>query len=308
MAQGDLRRIPNQPLGSDEPALVIEDLRIAYGALHSLVDNVHHSAEGIHWAAQELAAASKDLSSRTESAASSLEEQSATMGQIGATVDATAERAHMAAAFAEANAHVAEKGGKVFAEVVSTMQEIHTSSAKISDIVGTIDGIAFQTNILALNAAVEAARAGESGRGFAVVASEVRGLAQRSAVAAREIKGLIATSMVKVQGGTLVVESAGQAMVEVVANARQINYFLTEISTAAREQAFGVKEAGQTIQFLDQATLRNAALVKQTAVAASELQNEADTLQNELSKFRVSGVPIRETSRVFTTSLKISQI
>jgi methyl-accepting chemotaxis protein len=193
----------------------------------------------------------------------------------------------MAATFAVDNAHVAERGGKVFDEVVTTMREIHTSSAKINDIIGVIDGIAFQTNILALNAAVEAARAGEAGRGFAVVAAEVRTLAQRSAGAAREIKGLISASVEKVEGGTRVVEEAGQTMSEVVTNARQINSFLSEIATAAREQAAGVTAVGQTIQSLDKDTQQNAALVEETNAAAAALTSQADILQDEISNFRV---------------------
>lgn len=234
MAAGDLRRAPSLPWGRDEPAQVILDLRKAYDSLHLLIRKVRHSARELHTASNEIASASMDLSARTEGAAASLEEQASAMEQIGATVDATAERANMAATFATDNANVAEKGGLVFEEVTSTMREIQTSSTKISDIISVIDGIAFQTNILALNAAVEAARAGEQGRGFAVVASEVRSLAGRSAEAAREIKQLISTSVDKVRGGTKVVEEAGQAMGEVVTNARQINAFLGEISVVAR--------------------------------------------------------------------------
>jgi len=194
----------------------------------------------------------------------------------------------MAAAFAVENADVAEKGGRVFDEVVSTMREIHTSSSKINDIIGVIDGIAFQTNILALNAAVEAARAGESGRGFAVVASEVRSLAKRSADAAREIKGLISISVEKVEGGTRIVEDAGMTMKEVVTNARQINGFLGEISVAAREQANGVVQVGQAIHALDQNTQQNAALVEETMAAAAALRQQADALQDEIGNFRVA--------------------
>jgi methyl-accepting chemotaxis protein len=168
------------------------------------------------------------------------------------------------------------------------MREIHTSSSKINEIISVIDGIAFQTNILALNAAVEAARAGESGRGFAVVASEVRSLAGRSAAAAREIKSLIAASVEKVDNGTRVVEQAGQTMKEVVTNASQINLFLTEISTACREQALGVGEVGRAIQELDKGTQQNSALVEETASAAAALTEQADTLQAEIANFRVS--------------------
>jgi methyl-accepting chemotaxis protein len=288
VSEGDLRRFPNQPLGNDEQAKVLLDLRVAYDALHILIRKVRHSARALHSASSEISAASMELSSRTEAAAANLEEQAAAMEEIGSTVGATAERAQMASSFATDNAHVAAKGGKVFDEVVLTMREIHTSSSKINEIISVIDGIAFQTNILALNAAVEAARAGESGRGFAVVASEVRSLAGRSAAAAREIKSLIAASVEKVDNGTRVVEQAGQTMKEVVTNASQINLFLTEISTACREQALGVGEVGRAIQELDKGTQQNSALVEETASAAAALTEQADTLQAEIANFRVS--------------------
>jgi methyl-accepting chemotaxis protein len=288
IAEGDLRHLPRKPLGTDEPAEVILAMRVAYNSLHELIRKVRHSARALHSAAGEITAASTDLGSRTEATASALEAAASTMEEIGSTVSATAERASMAATFAVDNAHVAERGGTVFAEVVTTMREIHTSSAKINDIISVIDGIAFQTNILALNAAVEAARAGEAGRGFAVVAAEVRILAQRSAGAAREIKGLISASVEKVEGGTRVVEEAGQTMGEVVTNARQINSFLGEIATAAREQAAGVTAVCQTIQSLDKDTQQNAALVEETNAAAAALTSQADILQDEIANFRVA--------------------
>jgi methyl-accepting chemotaxis protein len=216
-----------------------------------------------------------------------LEAQASTMQGISSMVSATAERAAMAAAFAVENSLVAEKGSSAFEEVVGTMREIQTSSSKISDIISVIDGIAFQTNILALNAAVEAARAGESGRGFAVVASEVRLLAQRSATAAKEIKTLISDSVSRVDSGTRVIEDAGQTMTDVVTNARQINAFLGEIATAAREQANSVGQVGFSIQELDQNTQHNAALVEQTNAAAGALTSQADALQDEIANFRV---------------------
>lgn len=288
MADGDLRRPPSQPWGRDEPAAVITDLRKAYDSLHTLIQKVRHSAHSLNSASNEIASASMDLSARTEAAAASLEEQAAAMEEIGSTVSATAERANMAATFAVDNAHVAEKGGQVFSEVVETMRDIHTSSSKINDIIGVIDGIAFQTNILALNAAVEAARAGEQGRGFAVVASEVRSLAGRSAEAAREIKGLISESVNKVQAGTHIVEEAGDTMRKVVANASQINSYLGEIATASREQAAGVDQVGKAIQELDRNTQQNAALVEQTTAAAGALHQQADTLLGEIANFKAA--------------------
>jgi methyl-accepting chemotaxis protein len=288
MAEGDLRSRPQKPWGTDEPAAVIIDLRKAYDSLHILIRKVRHSARALHAASGEIAAASTDLGARTESAASALEEQASAMEEIGSTVSATAERASMAATFAVDNAHVAQRGGAVFAEVVTTMKEIHSSSSKINDIISVIDGIAFQTNILALNAAVEAARAGETGRGFAVVASEVRMLAQRSAAAAKEIKGLISASVDRVENGMRIVEGAGSTMGEVVTNATQINQFLSEISTAAREQAIGVAEVGRAVQDLDRNTSQNAALVEQTNAAAGALTAQADVLQAEIANFRVA--------------------
>jgi methyl-accepting chemotaxis protein len=287
MAVGDLRHRPRKPWGSDEPAHVIADLRKAYDSLHILIRKVRHSARSLHSAAGEIAAASTDLGARTESSAAALEQQSSTMAHINSMASATSERASMAATFAVDNAHVAERGGTVFTEVVSTMREIHASSAKINDIITVIDGIAFQTNILALNAAVEAARAGETGRGFAVVASEVRMLAQRSAGAAKEIKTLISASVDRVEGGTRIIEAAGQTMTEVVTNARQINAFLSEIAVAAKDQANAVSEVGRSIQELDKNTQQNAALVEQTSAAAGALTGQADALQDEIANFQV---------------------
>nr|WP_295771449.1 methyl-accepting chemotaxis protein [Rhodoferax sp.] len=288
MSDGDLRHAPSKPLGSDEPAALIEDLRVTYESLHALIRKVRHGARALHAASAEISSASIDLSARTESSAATLEQQAAAMEEIGSTVRETADKAKHAVTFAVDNAHVAETGGKVFAEVVTTMRDIHTSSSKIGDIISVIDGIAFQTNILALNAAVEAARAGESGRGFAVVASEVRSLAGRSAQAAREIKSLIAASMEKVEGGARVVEQAGNSMQMVVTNARQINESLSEISNSAHQQALGVEEVGRSIQELDRSTQQNAALVEQTSAAAGALREQADTLQDEIAHFRVA--------------------
>jgi methyl-accepting chemotaxis protein len=261
---------------------------VAYDALHALIRTVRHSARSLNATSGEIASASLDLSARTEATAASLEQQSAAMEQIGATVRDNADRAGKAASFAGDNARVAEEGGKVIASVVSTMQDIHSSSSKIGDIIGVIDGIAFQTNILALNAAVEAARAGEAGRGFAVVASEVRTLAQRSAAAALEIKTLISTSVGQIRAGTGVVEHAGAMMTDVVANARKINGFLSEISNASREQSQGVAEVGTAIHNLDNDTQQNAALVEETSAACVMLKEQADTLQDEIGNFQVA--------------------
>jgi methyl-accepting chemotaxis protein len=288
ISEGDLRRTPTKPSGSDETAKVIVDVKKAYDALHTLIKKVRHSARALHVSSDEIAGASANLAARTEASAAALEEQASAMEEISATVKSTAERAQMASTFATDNTHVAEKGGQVFTSVTSTMRDIQSSSSKISDIISVIDGIAFQTNILALNAAVEAARAGESGRGFAVVASEVRSLAGRSAEAAREIKSLISASVEKIEQGTTVVDAAGKTMSEVVANATQINSLLAEIATAAREQALGVSEVGRSIQELDKTTQQNAALVEETTAAASSLRQEANTLQDEIANFKVA--------------------
>jgi len=288
MATGDLRRAPSQPWGKDEPAMVIVDLKLAYDALRHLIEAVRFSAHELHGAAGQISEISQELSSRTESAAASLEQQAAAMEQIGSTVANTSAHAQESAALAQTNAQVADRGGHVIAQAVTVMGEINSSSQKIGDIIGVIDGIAFQTNILALNAAVEAARAGEQGRGFAVVASEVRALAQRSANAAKEIKTLITSSIEKAESGASVVQSAGQTMNEILGNARQINGLLGTIATGAREQASGVEQVGHAIQVLDQDTQRNAAMVEETANAAGLLKEQADNLLHELENFQLS--------------------
>ncbi len=287
MADGDLRSPPGKQWAKDEPALLLGSMKNTYDALHALIKKVRHGARALHAASGEIASASMDLGGRTEHAASALEEQAAAMEEIGIQVKSTADLAQMAASFAVENSHVAQRGGQVFSQVVTTMQEIKGSSTRIGDIISVIDGIAFQTNILALNAAVEAARAGEAGRGFAVVASEVRSLAGRSAEAAREIKSLISASVSNVESGTKVVEDAGKTMSDLVANAQKITGFLDGISTAAKEQAIGVQEVATAIQDLDRNTQQNAALVEQTMAAAASLTGQADTLQEEIANFRV---------------------
>ena len=287
LSDGDLRNKPNEPWGKDEPAMLILDLHKLYDSMHELIRRVRHSARELNVTAKEIASASTDLSARTEAAAASLEQQAAAMEEIGSTVTSSAEQAQTASRFSADNARVAEEGGTVIAQVVHTMRDINDSSSKISDIIGVIDGIAFQTNILALNAAVEAARAGEAGRGFAVVATEVRNLAQRSAEAAREIKSLITASVEQVGQGTEVVEKAGATMRDVVTNARQINTYLTEIATAAREQAVGVAQVVQSIQALDHDTQQNSALVEESNAAAEALRSQAETLTQEIGRFRV---------------------
>lgn len=288
MAEGDLRHSPAQPWATDETAQLLRGLAETYSALHELIRKVRHGARELHTTSSEISSASTDLSARTEASAAALEQQASTMEEIGSTVGNTAGIAQEASDFSGRNAQVAERAGDTIRQVVATMQDIHSSSAKINDIIGVIDGIAFQTNILALNAAVEAARAGDAGRGFAVVASEVRSLAQRSANAAKEIKTLITTSVEKIDAGTRVVHSAGAVMDEVVANARQVNTLLSEIAVSSKEQASGVEQVGQAIQELDRSTQQNAALVEETTAAASALKFQADQLQAEIQNFRVA--------------------
>jgi methyl-accepting chemotaxis protein len=285
LSEGNLRNQPSKPWGRDEPAALILDLHKLYDSMGDLISGVRHSAHELANTSDEVSKASLDLSARTEDAASSLGKQAAAVEEIGAQVSETAQRTTRAAAVAQENSVVAQRGGKIIDDVVVTMRDIHSSSTKISDIIGTIDGIAFQTNILALNAAVEAARAGESGRGFAVVASEVRSLAGRSAQAAREIKGLITASVEGVATGTQIVESAGQTMTEMVTNANQIKELLSEISIATMEQSRGVEDVVQAIHQLDANTQQNAALVEETSAAAVSLSDQANKLTVEISRF-----------------------
>lgn len=287
IAAGDLRHHPEPSWARDETAQLLGVLSRTYEALHQLIGGVRRSADSLHAASEDIALASQDLSAHTEAAAAALEQQAAAVEQIGATVERTAQRAQEASSFSSRNAQVADTAGDTIGRVVSTMQGIHTSSARIGDIVGVIDSIAFQTNILALNAAVEAARAGEAGRGFAVVAGEVRALAQRSADAAREIKTLIGGSTGQIDAGTRVVLGAGEVINHMVGHTRQVHQVLGEIATASREQAAGVAQVGQAIELLDHSTQHNAALVERTTAAAAALRAQSQQLRKEIHNFRV---------------------
>ncbi|MBY0464911.1 MAG: MCP four helix bundle domain-containing protein [Burkholderiales bacterium] len=258
-------------------------------SLGKLVSQVHQASESIQTASAEVAAGTQDLAQRTEAAGSNLEMTASSMAQLTATVKQSADAARQANQLATTSADVAARGGQVVSQVVSTMDDINHSSRQIADIVGVIDGIAFQTNILALNAAVEAARAGESGRGFAVVAGEVRNLAQRSAQAAKEIKGLITTSVEKVQSGSLLVKDAGDTMGEIVASVQRVTDIIGEITAAAVEQSEGIAQVNVTVNQLDQMTQQNAALVEQSTAAAESLRDQAHRLIEVVSVFRVSG-------------------
>jgi len=286
MTDGDLTTSPF-PWGNDEAAQLMFELRAMQESLRKIVTSVRGSSESMVHASSEIASASMDLSARTEQTAANLEQSASSMEEISSTVKHTADNVRQAAALAADNSKAAVRGGAVIAEVVSTMDDINSSSKKIGDIIGVIDGIAFQTNILALNAAVEAARAGEQGRGFAVVATEVRSLAQRSAQAAKEIKTLISASVEKVDSGSKVVKDAGGTMQELVVNARRMNDLLAEISTAASEQSSGVSQVGAAVNELDRMTQQNAALVEETAAAASALKDQAIGLANEVDRFKL---------------------
>jgi methyl-accepting chemotaxis protein len=274
--------------GRDEAADLLRALKAMQDSLRGLVNQLRDSAESISSASEEVASGNHDLSQRTEEAASSLQQTASSITQLTGTVNQSAEAASQANQLASSASSVASRGGEVVSQVVSTMDEINTSSKKIADIIGVIDGIAFQTNILALNAAVEAARAGEQGRGFAVVAGEVRSLAQRSAEAAKEIKALIGTSVDKVEVGSKLVQDAGSTMGEIVASVRRVTDMIGEISAAAGEQSTGIGQVNTAVTQLDGMTQQNAALVEQSAAAAESLKEQAHKLSAIVATFRVS--------------------
>ena len=286
IAEGDLAT-PVPAGRHDEVGRMIAALGEMQHRLQGLVTDVRRSTESITTASSEIAAGSQDLSSRTEQTASSLQQTSSSMKQLTGTVKQSADSARQANQLASSAAAVAERGGQVVAEVVITMDQINASSKKIADIIGVIDGIAFQTNILALNAAVEAARAGEQGRGFAVVASEVRSLAQRSASAAREIKTLIGTSVEKVDSGSKMVAHAGTTMQEIVASVQRVSDIIGEITVSASEQSDGIGQVNTAVTQLDQMTQQNAALVEQSSAAAESQKDQAIHLSGMVSAFKL---------------------
>ena len=290
IAQGDLT-YALEVTGSDEPGQLLQTLGAMQQQLAGIVGEVRRGAEGVATASAEIAHGNSDLSARTEQQASALEETSASMEELNSTVRQNADNARAANQLALKAQTVATRGGDVVAEVVRTMKGINDSSRKISDIIGVIDGIAFQTNILALNAAVEAARAGEQGRGFAVVASEVRSLAGRSADAAKEIKALIGASVERVEAGSALVDRAGNTMSEVVQAIGRVTEIVSEISAASQEQSQGVAQVGEAVTQMDQATQQNAALVEESAAAADGLKVQAAQLVHAVAVFRLSGAP-----------------
>ena len=275
--------------GQDEVGQLVEAMQRMHDSMCEMVTAVQASASGVAGAAQQIAAGNGDLSARTEQQASNLQQTAATMQQLTHTVQANSQTTVQAAEFAQGAGAVAGRGGEVMARVVATMRQIDAGSQRIADIIGTIDGIAFQTNILALNAAVEAARAGEQGRGFAVVAGEVRTLAQRSAEAAREIKGLIGASVEKVDNGTRLVNEAGGAMEQIVSGVRRVTDVIGEISAAATEQSGGLRQVNEAVAQLDQMTHQNAALVEQSAAAAQSMAEQGRRLTQAVSRFRGAG-------------------
>ncbi|MBQ5942396.1 MCP four helix bundle domain-containing protein [Massilia sp. AB1] len=285
IAHGDLS-IAIETKESDRGSLLVE-MKEMRNSLVGIVEQVRRGTETIGTASREIAAGNIDLSSRTELQASSLEKTASAMEELTSTVKQNADNAREANALAATASDVARKGGDVVSQVVGTMGEINNSASKIADIIGVIDGIAFQTNILALNAAVEAARAGEQGRGFAVVASEVRNLAQRSAAAAKEIKTLIGDSVEKVERGTKLVGQAGVTMDEVVASVRRVTDIMSEIANASAEQSAGIEQVNMSIIEMDSMTQQNAALVEEAAAAAQSLQDQAGELARVVSIFKL---------------------
>jgi methyl-accepting chemotaxis protein len=272
--------------GGDDASLLAAVREMSQG-LSTIVAHVRQGSDSMATASQEIATGSQDLSARTERAASNLQHTSSSVGRLAGVVQQTAASAQTADQLAGSAADVARRGGSVVTEVVRTMDAINQSSKKIADIIGVIDGIAFQTNILALNAAVEAARAGEQGRGFAVVAGEVRSLAQRSAEAAKEIKALIGNSVDKVETGARLVHDAGQTMNEIVASVQRVSDIIGEITVAATEQSQGVGQVHEAVGQLDEMTQQNAALVEQSAAAAESLHEQARRLTGLVAAFHI---------------------
>ena len=288
VAEGDLT-VRVEVKSKDETGELMQALRDMTASLLRIVTEVRGGTDSIATASRQIAAGNLDLSSRTEQQASSLEETASSMEELTSTVQQNAHNAREANDLAASASSVAGKGGAVVAQVVDTMGSINDSSRKIVDIIGVIDGIAFQTNILALNAAVEAARAGEQGRGFAVVATEVRNLAQRSAAAAKEIKGLIEDSVEKVNTGSVLVDQAGATMEEIVTSIKRVTDIMGEIANASHEQSAGIEQVNQAISQMDQVTQQNASLVEEAAAAAASLQDRAVELVDVVAVFRLRG-------------------
>jgi len=288
IADGDLTQSVSSSR-NDEIGSLIQDTESMRQRLASTIGTVRNSVDSIGTASTEIATGNLDLSQRTEQTASNLQNAASSMSELTGTVRQTADSARTANQLVQSAVSAATRGGEVVGQVVTTMDEINAASKKISDIIGTIDGIAFQTNILALNAAVEAARAGEQGRGFAVVAGEVRSLAGRSAEAAKEIKALIGNSVDRVENGARLVQAAGTTMGEIVSSVQRVQDIIGEISSAATEQSEGIASVNTSVVQLDQMTQQNAALVEESAAAAESLKEQAQRLVEAVAVFRVSG-------------------
>jgi len=288
LARGDLT-MKIESRSGDEFGRLMQALKGTVEQLASIVGRIKETSDMVSTASRELVQGNTDLSSRTEEQASALEETSASMQQMTATVGQNAQNAKKANELAAQASGVAAKGGEVVKEAVGTMNGITESSKKIADIIGVIDGIAFQTNILALNAAVEAARAGEQGRGFAVVAAEVRSLAQRSAAAAKEIKELITASVSKVDAGSRQVNDAGRTMEEIVVSVKKVTSLIAEITAASQEQAQGIEQVSSTMTQLEKVTQQNAAMVEEASAAAGSLEDQSKALASAVGVFKLSG-------------------
>ncbi|KGU95165.1 hypothetical protein X888_260 [Burkholderia pseudomallei MSHR4377] len=301
IAAGDLTQA-TRIAGNNEIGRLFQGIGRMQAAVGDMVKAVHRGAEAVDLGAREISSGNADLSARTESQAASLQETASSMEQLTGTVRQNAENARQASQLAVNASDIATQGGEVVGQVVTTMQDIATSSSKVADIIGTIEGIAFQTNILALNAAVEAARAGEQGRGFAVVAGEVRSLAQRSATAAKEIKQLIGDSAHKVQSGSALVERAGATMAEIVQAVRRVTDIMGEISAASEEQSTGIVQVNRAVSQMDAVTQQNAALVEQAAAAAASLEDQTRQMKQIVSAWRIEGASAAATPAASTSA------
>ena len=302
LAQGDLT-VSISPSGNDEARHLLQSLAHMQASFASIVKEVKSNADEVASASAQIAGGNQDLSNRTEQQASALQETAATMDQLGSTVRNNADHARQANQLALGASSVARKGGEVMGQVVTTMTGINDSSKKIAEIIGVIDGIAFQTNILALNAAVEAARAGEQGRGFAVVAGEVRNLAHRSAEAAREVKSLVNASVDRVEQGTALVGQAGHTMDEIVSAIKRVTDIVAEISAASAEQSAGIDQVGLAVSQMDQSTQRNTALIEESAAASETLKQQARQLVDAVAAFKTlrSDVPHANSALAFNS-------